>query len=106
MLARQPRRIFGSCEENRISRSKPDSAAHRRPSSWDSNAAVHGGGGKNQYGISLLLRGLEHWLEGSGLTQIQAAKALGVTQARVSDIKRPQQKRSSPSPCAADRPCR
>ncbi len=37
---------------------------------------------------STLLRGLEHWLERSGQTQIQAAKALGVTQARVSDIKR------------------
>jgi predicted XRE-type DNA-binding protein len=37
---------------------------------------------------STLLRGLEHWLEKSGLTQVQAAKALGVTQARVSDIKR------------------
>jgi len=37
---------------------------------------------------STLLRGLEHWLKGSGLTQTQAAKALGITQARVSDIKR------------------
>jgi predicted XRE-type DNA-binding protein len=35
-----------------------------------------------------LLRGLEQWLAGSGLTQIEAAKVLGVTQARVSDIKR------------------
>jgi predicted XRE-type DNA-binding protein len=34
------------------------------------------------------LRGLEHWLEESGLTQTQAAKTLGITQARVSDIKR------------------
>jgi predicted XRE-type DNA-binding protein len=37
---------------------------------------------------STLLRGLEQWLKESGLTQTQAAKALGVTQARVSDIKR------------------
>jgi len=38
---------------------------------------------------STLLRGLEHWLKESGLTQTQAAKALGITtQARVSDIKR------------------
>jgi predicted XRE-type DNA-binding protein len=35
-----------------------------------------------------LLRGLEEWLAGSGLTQTEAAKVLGVTQARVSDIKR------------------
>ncbi len=35
-----------------------------------------------------LLRGLEHWLESSGQTQAKAAKVLGVTQARVSDIKR------------------
>ena len=35
-----------------------------------------------------LLRGLEHWLESSGQTQTKAAKVLGVTQARVSDIKR------------------
>jgi predicted XRE-type DNA-binding protein len=37
---------------------------------------------------SSLLNGLEHWLKESGLTQTQAAKALGITQARVSDIKR------------------
>jgi len=36
---------------------------------------------------STLLRGLEQWLKESGLTQTQAAKALGITQARVSDIK-------------------
>jgi predicted XRE-type DNA-binding protein len=35
-----------------------------------------------------LLRGLEEWLAGCGLTQTDAAKVLGVTQARVSDIKR------------------
>jgi predicted XRE-type DNA-binding protein len=35
-----------------------------------------------------LLRGLELWLKNSGMTQITAAKALGVTQARISDIKR------------------
>ncbi len=35
---------------------------------------------------STLLRGLEHWFEESGLTQTQAAKALGITQARVSDM--------------------
>ena len=35
-----------------------------------------------------LLRGLTEWLKASGLTQIQAAKALGVTQARVSDLNR------------------
>ena len=37
---------------------------------------------------SLLLQGLGGWLGESGLTQIDAAKVLGVTQARVSDIKR------------------
>ena len=37
---------------------------------------------------STLLRGLEHWLANSGMTQTQAAESLGVTQARVSDIKR------------------
>jgi predicted XRE-type DNA-binding protein len=37
---------------------------------------------------STLLRGLEQWLKESGLTQTQAAKLLGITQARVSDIKR------------------
>ena len=37
---------------------------------------------------SKLLMGLEHCLKESGLTQTQAAKALGITQARVSDIKR------------------
>jgi len=35
-----------------------------------------------------LLRGLEQWLLHSGLTQAAAAKTLGLTQARVSDIKR------------------
>jgi predicted XRE-type DNA-binding protein len=34
---------------------------------------------------STLLRGLERWFKESGLTQTQAA---GITQARVSDIKR------------------
>ncbi len=37
---------------------------------------------------STLLHGLEHWLANSGMTQVKAAEALGVTQARVSDIKR------------------
>ena len=37
---------------------------------------------------STLLRGLERWLADSRTTQIEAAKTLGVTQARVSDIKR------------------
>jgi predicted XRE-type DNA-binding protein len=32
--------------------------------------------------------GLEQWLEKSGMTQAEAAKVLGVTQARVSDLKR------------------
>ena len=36
---------------------------------------------------SLLLRGLSQWLVDSGATQIEAAKVLGITQARVSDIK-------------------
>ena len=36
---------------------------------------------------STLLRGLEHWLKESGLAHTQAANALGITQARVSDIK-------------------
>jgi len=35
-----------------------------------------------------LLRGLERWLANSNLTQVEAAKVLGITQARVSDIKR------------------
>jgi predicted XRE-type DNA-binding protein len=37
---------------------------------------------------STLLMGLERWLKESGLTQTKAAKALGITQARVSGIKR------------------
>lgn len=37
---------------------------------------------------SLLLLGLGTWLAGAGMTQIEAAKVLGITQARVSDIKR------------------
>jgi predicted XRE-type DNA-binding protein len=35
-----------------------------------------------------LLMGLEHWLEKSRMTQAEAAKVLGITQARVSDLKR------------------
>jgi len=35
-----------------------------------------------------LLIGLEQWLEKSGMTQAADAKVLGVTQARVSDLKR------------------
>ena len=35
-----------------------------------------------------LLRGLERWLASTHQTQVQAAASLGVTQARVSDIKR------------------
>lgn len=35
-----------------------------------------------------LLRGLTRWLAGAGLTQVEAARELGVTQARISDIKR------------------
>ncbi|MDN5870275.1 MAG: XRE family transcriptional regulator [Nitrococcus sp.] len=35
-----------------------------------------------------LLRGLQHWLAESGHKQVEAAEVLGVTQARVSDIKR------------------
>ena len=37
---------------------------------------------------SLLLQGLGAWLADSGMTQSESAKVLGVTQARVSDIKR------------------
>jgi len=37
---------------------------------------------------SVLLEGLGAWLAESALTQIRAAKILGVTQARVSDLKR------------------
>lgn len=37
---------------------------------------------------STLLRGLEQWLEDSDMTQVEAAGILGVTQARVSDIRR------------------
>jgi len=36
---------------------------------------------------SLLLSGLGRWLADSGMTQTEAAGVLGVTQARVSDIK-------------------
>lgn len=35
-----------------------------------------------------LMIGLSDWLKRSGLTQTEAAKVLGVTQARVSDLKR------------------
>jgi predicted XRE-type DNA-binding protein len=35
-----------------------------------------------------LLIGLKHWLEKSRMTQAEAAKVLGVTQGRVSDLKR------------------
>jgi predicted XRE-type DNA-binding protein len=35
-----------------------------------------------------LLMGLERWLENTHMTQAEAAKVLGVTQARVSDLKR------------------
>lgn len=36
---------------------------------------------------SALLMGLANWLRDCGMTQVEAAKVLGVTQARVSDIK-------------------
>ena len=35
-----------------------------------------------------LLMGLEQWLQKSRMTQAEAAKVLGVTEARVSDLKR------------------
>ena len=37
---------------------------------------------------SVLLMGLDRWLTSSGMTQTEAAKVLGVTQARISDIRR------------------
>lgn len=37
---------------------------------------------------SLLVTGLTDWLGKSGMTQAEAADVLGVTQARVSDLKR------------------
>lgn len=37
---------------------------------------------------SALMIALKQWLDAAGLTQVQAAKVLGVTQARVSDLKR------------------
>jgi predicted XRE-type DNA-binding protein len=37
---------------------------------------------------SVLLIGLERWLSASEMTQTEAAKVLGVTQARISDITR------------------
>ena len=37
---------------------------------------------------SVLLSGLDRWLATSGMTQTEAAKILGVTQARISDIRR------------------
>lgn len=36
---------------------------------------------------SVLLTGLERWLANCEMTQTQAAKVLGITQARISDIK-------------------
>ncbi len=36
---------------------------------------------------SLLLSGLGRWLADSGMTQTEAGRALGLTQARVSDLK-------------------
>lgn len=36
----------------------------------------------------VLLSGLEQWLAKSGMKQIDAARRLGVTQSRISDIKR------------------
>jgi len=44
---------------------------------------------------SQLLMGLEQWLGKSGMTQAEAAKVLGVTQARVSDLKRGKMNRFS-----------
>jgi len=37
---------------------------------------------------AILLQGLEAWLANGNLTQVRAAEALGVTQARISDIRR------------------
>ena len=37
---------------------------------------------------ALLLQGLQTWFSESGLTQVEAAKIFGLTQARVSDLKR------------------
>jgi predicted XRE-type DNA-binding protein len=37
---------------------------------------------------SVLLSGLDRWLSASDMTQTEAAKVLGVTQARISDIRR------------------
>jgi predicted XRE-type DNA-binding protein len=37
---------------------------------------------------SVLLMGLGRWLSSSDMTQTEAAKVLGVTQARISDIRR------------------
>ena len=37
---------------------------------------------------SALLVGLERWLDNCDMTQTEAAKLLGITQARVSDLKR------------------
>jgi predicted XRE-type DNA-binding protein len=37
---------------------------------------------------SVLLIGLDRWLATTGMTQTEAAKVLGVTQARISDIRR------------------
>jgi predicted XRE-type DNA-binding protein len=42
-----------------------------------------------------LLICLEHWLEKNRMTQVEAAKVLGVTQARVSNLKRGQINRFS-----------
>lgn len=36
---------------------------------------------------SVLLHGLGRWLAESGMTQVELAKVLGITQSRVSDIK-------------------
>lgn len=50
--------------------------------------SVSEGGSRGVRIRSMLLAGLTRWLSTAGMTQTEAAKELGVTQARISDIKR------------------
>jgi predicted XRE-type DNA-binding protein len=74
-------RTRGEARRSLKSAARSTGTAPRRILSPEENA-VH------QEIRSTLLRGLEQWLANAGMTQVEAAKVLSVTQARVSDIKR------------------
>jgi len=74
-------RTRGELRRGSKTAARATNSASRRVFSPEENA-VH------QEIRSTLLRGLEQWLANAGMTQVQAAKVLSVTQARVSDIKR------------------